>query len=361
MISLTALQRIRAFCFGAIGIAYYYVAQAVALHAAAGLSSADWFDLVDRLMLLFLLLLGYSVMGLTFRQMGQRQQRPFEQMGLKRRPGWPREFALGAALGWGTLVFAILPLVLGGGLVVTLWGAPRQWFLLALDLVVLLVASLSEELVFRSYALQRFAEAFGPAGATFLIALLAAAFRFSDPFAPRAAVWVAFFLSWLLSLGFLRTRALWLPWGLRFAWYASTALLFGLPIMGGVSRYSPVVQSTAHGPEWLTGGYYGPEAGIVTVVVLICAFYVLLRTTRDYAYRYATPEIVAAGIPVDIDAISKRQHEVAMGPAVETATPKLVQIGGQSSQGPAQPESSPIQILPEQIDAVRERDYPEEG
>ena len=323
MTPLSAIYRIRAFCFGAIGVAYYYFAHAVAMHSAAGLSSADWVDLVGRLMLLFLLLLGYGVLGYVF----QKQSSPLYDLGFKRRPGWPREFGLGVATGWGTLVVAILPLVLGGGLVATLWGAPRQWFLLFLDIIVLLAISLGEELMFRGYALQRFMEAFGATGATLAVAVLAAGLQFGDAFAPRASVWVAFFLSWLLSVGFLRTRALWLSWGLRFGWYAATSLLFGLPI-GGVSRYTPVVQSTTHGAEWLTGGDYGPDAAGFTVLMLIVAIFVLLRLTRDYAYRYATPEIVAAGIPVDIDAISKRQHEEGMGPVIEPAAPKLVQIGG---------------------------------
>ena len=328
MTAPSSIQRIRAFCFGAIGVAYYYLAYAIAMHSAAGLSSADWVDLVGRLMLLFLLLLGYGVLIYVFHtKTGEKQSRPLYELGLKKRPGWPREFGLGFATGWGTLVVAILPVVLGGGLVATLWGAPRQWFLLLVDIVVLLAISLGEELVFRGYALPRFTEAFGPTGGTIALALLAAGLQFGDPFAPRASIWVAFFLSWLLSVGYLRTRALWLPWGLRFGWYAATSLLFGLPI-GGISRYTPVVQSTTHGPEWFTGGDYGPDAAGFSVLVLVVAIFVLLRLTRDYAYRYATPEIVAAGIPVDIDAISKRQHEEGMGPVIEPAAPKLVQIGG---------------------------------
>jgi len=334
-----AVPRIRAFCFGVIGIAYYYAARTIAEHAAAGLAPADWIDLVDRLMLLFLLVVGFGLLGYF-----QQQRRPLHDLGLKQRPGWQREFGVGAALGWGTLVVAILPLVLTGGLFVTLWGAPRQWFLLLLDLFVLLVASLAEEMVFRGYALQRFTESLGASGAALLIALTAAILQYGDAFAPRASVWVAFFLGWLLSLGFQRTRALWLPWGFRFAWYASTSLLFGLPI-AGVSRYTPVVQSTAHGSDWLTGGDYGPESATITVFISIAAIFVLLRVTRDYAYRYATPEIVAAGIPVDIDAISKRQHEVGMGPVVEPASVQLVQIAGlepASSPGPSAPsEPSP--------------------
>jgi membrane protease YdiL (CAAX protease family) len=336
MIALSAVQKIRAFCFGVIGIAYYYVAQWVAGHVAAGLSAADWYDLVDRLLLVLLLLLGYGALVFTF----QRQRPMLEELGFKRRVGWSREFGLGSAVGWGTLAVAILPVVLAGGFVVTLWGAPRQWFLLVIDIFVLLAASLAEELVYRGYALPRFSEAFGPTGATMLLAVFAAVLEWSDPFAPRAAVWVAFLLSWLLSLGYLRTRALWLPWGLRFGWYASMSLLFGLPI-GGVSRYTPIVQSTVHGPDWLTGAEYGPEAGTVTILVLFAALVVLMKVTREYAWRYATPEIVAAGIPVDIDAISRRQHEVGMGPAVEPGAPQLVQIGGASAAAVPLPDRTP--------------------
>ncbi len=355
MTTLSVVQRIRAFCFGAIGVAYYYLAYAVAMHSAAGLSSADWVDVVGRLMLLFLLLLGYGVFNYVFQvapgrlqttqnqagqaQAKQNQGRPFYALGLKQRPGWQREFGLGLATGWGALVIAILPVVLGGSLFATLWGAPRQWFLLLLDVIVLLAMSLGEELMFRGYALQRFMDAFGPTGATLAVALLAAGLQVGDPFAPRASTWVAFFFSWLLSVGYLRTRALWLPWGLRFGWYAATSLLFGLPI-GGVSRYTPVVQSSTRGTEWFTGGDYGPDAAGFTVLVFIVAIFVLLRLTRDYAYRYATPEIVAAGIPVDIDAISKRQHEEGMGPVIEPATPRLVQIGGVGSAAPAAPAAS---------------------
>jgi hypothetical protein len=265
-----------------------------------------------------------------------------------KRPGWTKEFGLGAALGWGIVLISVLPTVLIGGLYANIWTAPRQWFLLVIDAAVLLVAALTEEMVFRGYPFQRLIDSVGPGVATVLIALLAAVLQFGDPFAPRAGIYVALLLSWLLCLGYLRTRALWLPFGFRFAWYASMGLLFGLPI-GGVSRYSPVIQSAARGPEWLTGSDYGPEAALVTAMVLIVAFYFLLRTTREYAHKYAIEEIIPAGIPVDIDAIARKQHEAGIGPvaaAAEAAEPRLVQIGGAlPAQGPPQlPGSEPAKL-----------------
>ena len=60
-------------------------------------------------------------------------------------------------------------------------------------------------------------------------------------------------------------------------------------------------------------------------VVLLVALPVVYRLTRELDYRYNAPVIVPGGIPVDLDAAARRQHEAAMGPA-EVAAPTLVQI-----------------------------------
>jgi hypothetical protein len=128
----------------------------------------------------------------------------------------------------------------------------------------------------------------------------------------------------LLSAAYLRTRALWLSWGLNFGWKASRALLFGLAV-SGVNSHSPVIQGDPMGPFWLTGGGFGLDGSWLAFVVLLAALPVLFRLTRDLDYRYNAPVFVPAGIPVDLDAASRKQHEVAMGPAQPTTGP-LVQI-----------------------------------
>ena len=64
----------------------------------------------------------------------------------------------------------------------------------------------------------------------------------------------------------------------------------------------------------------------------------VFRVTRDLNYRYNAPVIVPGGIPVDLDAISRAQHEAAMGPAAPAA-PALVQIGnaGNGNAGTKEP------------------------
>jgi hypothetical protein len=58
---------------------------------------------------------------------------------------------------------------------------------------------------------------------------------------------------------------------------------------------------------------------------------VVYRLTRELDFRWNAPEIVPGGIPVDLDAAARRQHEAAMGP-VEVAAPSLVQILPVSAQ-----------------------------
>ena len=106
-------------------------------------------------------------------------------------------------------------------------------------------------------------------------------------------------------------------------------VLFGLPI-SGITSFSPVISSNSVGPLWITGGDYGPEGSLVCGIVILVLIFVLISATRDLKYRYAQPVIVAGGMPVDIDAISRRQHEAAMGPQAPSA-PQIVQISGVQS------------------------------
>jgi uncharacterized protein len=331
---LNPADRVRAFGYVILAAIYFYFAQSISVHAANGLSSGVWTAVVERSMLLFLLVLGYAAMARVF----NRQRQPIRDMGLAFRPGWQREFGLGAALGWGMLLASILPMVGIGGLIVTFWAIPRQFGILLIDVLLLAVASLAEEVAFRGYPFQRLIEAMGPTLATIVFSIVFAGLHLFNPGANRASFMVTVFSSWLLSIAYLRTRALWVCWGWHFAWNASMCLLFGLPV-SGITEYSPVIQSNTVGPPWITGGDYGPEASAVTAVVLLVGLFIVYRATRSYAYLYAQPVIVPAGIPVDLDAMSRSlapHHPVAPEPAAAPAS-TLVQISSIPGPSPSPP------------------------
>jgi uncharacterized protein len=329
----TAADRVRAFGYVIIAAVYFYIAESISVHAASGLSTGVWFPLIDRGILLFLLVVGYASMAFAL----NRQRDPIRAMGLVFRPGWRREFALGSALGWSMLVVSILPLVLSGGLIITFWTIPRQFGILFIDLLMLAVASLAEEVAFRGYPFQRLIDAVGPTMATIVSSLAFAVLHMFNPSANRASFLFTVFCSWLLSVAYLRTRALWICWGWHFAWNASMCLLFGLPV-SGITQFSPVIQSNTVGPAWMTGGDYGPEASGVAVLVMLFGIIVIYRSTRRLAYLYTQPVIVPAGIPVELNAMSASlapHHPVAPLPAPAGTT--LVQIETPSRPLPAEP------------------------
>jgi len=312
--------RFRAFLFFLLSVAYVLIAQLIASSATNGLASGDWKELIFRSVLLFLLLVGFWAMGYAF----QRQRTPLKSMGLIRRKTGLGEFGLGAALGWGAMVVCVLPIAIFGGITLTFWTGPRQFGLVGIDLLALLVAALAEEVAFRGYPFQRLIEAMGPLPATLAMSAVFAVVHLGNPDSTIASTLVTVLAGWLFAIAYLRTRALWLPWGLHFAWNASMGILFGLPV-SGLRNFSPIVTANAHGPFWLTGDGYGPEGSLITVFVMLASLGILTWLTSDYAFEYAQPVIVPGGIPVDIDAAAKRQHEEAMASPAESA-PTLVQI-----------------------------------
>lgn len=142
------------------------------------------------------------------------------------------------------------------------------------------------------------------------------------PGSSRASTAVSIVFSLLLSAAYLRTRALWVSWGLNFGWKASRALLFGLTV-SGVSSHSPVVEGNPMGPLWLTGGGFGLDGSWWAFLILLAAFPVVFRVTRELDYRYNAPAIVPAGVPVDLSRAAEAQHAAGMG----EANAPLVQIG----------------------------------
>lgn len=63
---------------------------------------------------------------------------------------------------------------------------------------------------------------------------------------------------------FLVTRSLWLPIGAHFSWNVVEGPVLGAPVSG--FDFDSLTEATIDGPPALTGGEFGPEAGLVTVI-----------------------------------------------------------------------------------------------
>jgi CAAX protease family protein len=336
--------RLRAYARFIAAVVYFFVARSLARHGAEGLVSDAWMPLVSQAMLAFLLVLGYAAMGFWW----DGQLQPVREQGLPLRAGWSSEAGMGVAVGWGLAVACVLPMVVAGGIAIVLVLSSSAWKWLAVDAAYFALATLAEEVAFRGYGFQRFCDAVGPAGATLGFAAYYAVVEADRPGANRATFFVALALGVVLTTAYLRTRALWVSWGLNFAWKASRALVFGLAV-SGVSSNSPVVQGNPMGSFWLTGGGYGLDGTWIAFAAMLLLLPVIFRLTRDLDFRYNAPVLEPAGIPVDLDAAARRQHEAAMG----ASEPGLVQIAASGQMnGATGPGATPTVEKPEDAPAA---------
>ena len=323
--STTTQQRTgKAFLLALFGTAVAWSISSSVLSASSARGITNRFNidiarpLLAPLFFLFLLAVGFSLLQTIARRPASARS----VLGLPKRPTSGREWLLGAAIGWGMVVLAVLPLALTGSLHVAFWTDPSAVRLIFFNLAAIAAASLAEEVVFRGYPFRLLIEAIGPVGATFGMSLLFGLARALQHGATRTAIFIAMLSGVVFSVAWLRTHGLWLAWGMRFAWVASMGILFGLPV-AGVVDYSTLIQASTFGSTGLTGGDYGPEGATFTVIALIAGLIVLIRTTRDYAWNYTHSPIVPGGYPMDI---APPPAHTAMEQAQQTRAPELVLI-----------------------------------
>ncbi len=193
-----------------------------------------------------------------------------------------------------------------------------------LSLLTIAVATLALEVAFRGFFFIQFLQATTPVFATIFLSFLYATLAAFRPDATALSILNTFLFAVLFCTAYLRTRALWIGWGIHFAWSAAAAILFGLPITGDAG-FNNLIFTSVSGPEWLTGGAYGPEAAGFTAIVLIAGIFILYRLTRHYAWEYTYTAPHPQRLPMDI---APPAAHTAMETAAAAVPAPLVQILG---------------------------------
>jgi membrane protease YdiL (CAAX protease family) len=180
-------------------------------------------------------------------------------------------FLFQVALGWVTIagIFA-MP---GWSGSVPAWFVPA-WFVMSV--LSYLVGSVIEELLHRGLLLTNFAEGFqigsiGPGKAVAIgILLTSGFFAFVHMTAPNATLISTASIGLagvFLSLGYVLTGQLAFPIGVHVAWNFFEGNLYGFPISG--SGATSVISIRQTGNDLLTGGAFGPEAGLLGIVAIL--------------------------------------------------------------------------------------------
>ncbi|GGP52034.1 CPBP family intramembrane glutamic endopeptidase [Saccharothrix coeruleofusca] len=141
-------------------------------------------------------------------------------------------------------------------------------------------AAVTEEVLFRG-VLFRIVE--GRIGTWAALALTALLFGASHIFNPNATLWtslaIAIEAGGMLAAAYAATRNLWVPIGVHFGWNFAQGGIFSSNV-SGMDSPKGLLESATSGPAVFTGGEFGPEASVYSVlagVVVTAAFMWLAR------------------------------------------------------------------------------------
>lgn len=208
---------------------------------------------------------------------------PWRSLGLSPHPRWLRDLCVGSLIGIVSLALATVIATVGGGLSFTISGRAALLQVgqtLIFSAVLFIVAALAEEALFRGYPLQTLTRANLAWLAVLLTSVPFAAVHLKNPNVAAGFTFINTALAGVwLAVAYLRTRSLWLPLGVHWAWNWALGSLFGLPVSGITDLAPhPLLHGTDLGPAWLTGGSYGIEGGVACTITLVVSTIFIWRT-----------------------------------------------------------------------------------
>lgn len=268
-----------------------------------GLPTEDGGAMVAATLSLLLLLTLASILAVLL-----LDRRPVRELGIVPGPGFWGDLAFGLGLGvlLMTLVFGVE--VLAGWVQVVDVGRPgrgaasfAQGFLYMT--LLFLAVGIYEELANRGYLLRCLAQGFvgrriSPAWALGLATGLSSAIfglgHMGNPHSTWVSTFNIFMAGVVLSLPYVLTGRLAASIGLHITWNLFQGSVYGFPV-SGLTAPATLLAIEQAGPELWTGGEFGPEAGLLGLLALFLAAFLIAWRERRRQGRLGVFSALATG------------------------------------------------------------------
>ena len=204
----------------------------------------------------------------------------FKEIGLVSIKGSWREFLWGSAIGAISMTFIFFCLLISNHATLknsllqpnfttnALWG-----------IILYIIVSLNEEIMCRGYIQTTLYQMRRPYLAAVISSGIFAFLHLGNPNVKILGIVNIFFVGLLLSYMYIRTKNLWMPIGYHLTWNYFQGNIFGFPVSGttqslGIYNIDTIKENI------ITGGGFGPEAGILASIVIIISFVVTKGVTK---------------------------------------------------------------------------------
>jgi uncharacterized protein len=203
-------------------------------------------------------------------------------VGLARAQLQPRLLALGLALGGLCILIPSGGLLLANELtIVTGLQGAHSWPALAVGGAVLfLPQALGEEMMARGYLFAAVRDALGWPAALAATSIGFGLMHSWNPGADPESITLVVLAGVFLGAVLVATRSLYAAWMAHFAWNWSMSAILHTAVSGVQFPYS-TYRIVDGGPDWLTGGSWGPEGGAAAAAGMLAGIAVLVAWRRE--------------------------------------------------------------------------------
>jgi uncharacterized protein len=218
---------------------------------------------------------GFAATLLATLAASSMERRPAGSYGLPLRSAFRARFWEGGVWGLGMVAVRVILLSTSGavslGTIDLRGGDVVKWA--AVWGVGMLGLGLFEQCLTRGYLQVAVARGMGFWRAAALLSLMASLENLLSPSHRNVVAFASSLLYGLLfCLSLRRTGTLWFAVGFHtFLAWGTILCGLGLPPLAGAHSQGVLFRPVLHGPRWLTGGEYGPEASVVTPLLIAAA------------------------------------------------------------------------------------------
>lgn len=227
----------------------------------------DYRNLLKGLFVSFSCILSYI---LFFKKYDKRAITEFSVKGLA------KNLTIGILIGFVLQSFTILVMYLNGNYSVVNIN-PVSFILI--PFAIMFTVAIIEEILVRGIIFRIVEEKLGSYISLTISSVLFGVFHLANPHGTIISGICITTAGFMLGAAFIYSRNLWFPIALHFAWNFTQSGIFGA-ITSGNEKTSSLLEAKIQGPEFITGGEFGPEGSIQAIVFCALGTILLLALSQ---------------------------------------------------------------------------------
>jgi membrane protease YdiL (CAAX protease family) len=206
-------------------------------------------------------------------------KKTFKEIGFTSIKKGTKSLILGLLLGFISISFIFFILLSSKNISVTNFSKPNFSIYTFSGLLVFVIVGIKEELLSRGYCITALNQMNKPWISVIISSVIFSALHLLNPNVKPLGIINIILVGVLFGYMFVKTKSLWMPIGYHITWNYFQGCIYGFNVSG--LNIKGVFNCNILKENILTGGAFGPEAGILTTIVILMGLLVVNKYKLD--------------------------------------------------------------------------------